>query len=116
MPYLLLHNVFTFLLDLFSIISLADKDIDLEILLLCRQIRILQRQERTQPHLGDVDRFFLSFLVVQFKRSAVGAQQYWKEAVLLFKPDTVLRWHRELVHRKWNYQRRKKAGQAPNLL
>ncbi len=27
------------------------------------------------------------------------------ETLLLFKPDTVLRWHRDLVHRKWTFKR-----------
>ncbi len=33
----------------------------------------------------------------------------------LFTPDTILRWHRELVARKWDYsqQRNKKPGRPP---
>ena len=33
--------------------------------------------------------------------------------MLLFKPETVLKWHRELVRRKWSFQQAKRhAGQA----
>ena len=30
--------------------------------------------------------------------------------MLIFKPDTVLRWHRELVRRKWTFKRKGKPG------
>lgn len=30
--------------------------------------------------------------------------------ILIFKPETVLRWHRELVRRKWRYKRKGKPG------
>jgi putative transposase len=31
----------------------------------------------------------------------------------LFKPDTVLGWHRELVRRKWTFKQRRKPGRPP---
>jgi hypothetical protein len=37
------------------------------------------------------------------------------EAVLLFKPKTVLRWHRELVRRKWTFRRVGRPGVAAEL-
>ncbi len=33
--------------------------------------------------------------------------------MLLFKPETVLRWHRELVRRKWTVARRRPGGRPP---
>jgi hypothetical protein len=30
--------------------------------------------------------------------------------MLIFKPDTVLGWHRELVSRKWTFKRKGKPG------
>lgn len=33
---------------------------------------------------------------------------------MLFTPDTILRWHRQLVAQKWDYSnRRKKTGRPP---
>jgi hypothetical protein len=33
-----------------------------------------------------------------------------QEIVRIFKPDTVFKWHRELVRRKWTYARRRMGG------
>jgi hypothetical protein len=30
--------------------------------------------------------------------------------MLIFKPDTILRWHREMVRRKWTFKRNGKLG------
>jgi hypothetical protein len=35
--------------------------------------------------------------------------------MLLFKPETVLKWHRELVKRKWTFQQTKRHGGHPAL-
>ena len=35
--------------------------------------------------------------------------------ILIFKPDTILRWHRELVRRKWVYDNQTKHGGHPPL-
>jgi transposase InsO family protein len=33
--------------------------------------------------------------------------------LIVFKPDTVLKWHRELVRRKWTFKRRRSGGRPP---
>jgi transposase InsO family protein len=35
------------------------------------------------------------------------------EVGTLFSPDTILRWHRSLVAKKWDYSRRRKTGRPP---
>ena len=35
------------------------------------------------------------------------------QVILLFKPDTLLKWHRELVRRKWTLKRAARRGQPP---
>ena len=32
------------------------------------------------------------------------------QVVLLFKPDTLLKWHRELVRRKWTFKKTAPVG------
>jgi hypothetical protein len=33
--------------------------------------------------------------------------------MLVFKPDPLLKWHRELVRRKWTFTRRQTGGRPP---
>jgi putative transposase len=40
---------------------------------------------------------------------ARGAKEKLEGVLLLFKPDTVLKWHRELVRRKWTFKHEKQA-------
>jgi putative transposase len=47
------------------------------------------------------------------KGKALGRRML-KEIGTLFTPDTILRWHRELIARKWDYSaQRKTIGQRP---
>ena len=38
------------------------------------------------------------------------AGRHLHQVMLIFKPDTVLRWHRELVRRKWTFKPKGKLG------
>ena len=54
----------------------------------------------------------------QRRRLAVKGKILWRkrleEVGTLFTPDTILRWHRRLVAKKWDYsQRRKSVGRPP---
>ena len=52
-----------------------------------QQLIILQRQSN-RPKLGNRDRLKLLLLA--------RATPYWKQALLIVQPETLLRWHREL--------------------
>jgi hypothetical protein len=46
----------------------------------------------------------------KYTRFSDGARQHLNKVMLIFKPDTVLRWHREIVRRKWTFKRKGKPG------
>jgi hypothetical protein len=43
-------------------------------------------------------------------RSSILGRKRLEEVGTLFTPDTILRWHRTLVAKKWDYPDRKKPG------
>jgi hypothetical protein len=48
----------------------------------------------------------LATLMDKYKQSTFDARQRLHQVMLIFKPDTVLRWHRELVLRMWTFKRK----------
>lgn len=83
--------------------SADDGSKDIEILVLRHQLKVLRRQIG-RPRLRPADRALL----------AVAARALPKDrwASFMVAPQTLLRWHRELVKRKWTY-RSKRTGRPP---
>jgi transposase len=74
---------------------MTDGDKDVEILALRHQLTVLQRQLGNQrPQLRPEDRAFLAALLGPLARATL------RRFRLLVSPDTVLRWHRNLVKRR----------------
>ena len=66
-----------------------------EILLLRHQLAVLQRQQPRRPDLNWADRAFLATLLSVIPKARRRGLR------LLVTPDTILRWHREIVRRRW---------------
>jgi hypothetical protein len=113
MLYLLLAQLVSLLLDLFTIARRCQADKDLEILLLRQQLRILQRQHPAAPRISRWEKLGIAVLAARFSRLAGSGKSKLDQILLLFKPDTVLRWHRDLVRRKWTFTERHKTGRPP---
>ncbi len=77
---------------------------DLEILVLRHQLRILQRKAGP-PKFRAIDRVLLAVASRAIPRDR------W--ASVIVTPATLLRWHRELVRRKWTYGRQGRSGRPP---
>ncbi len=81
-----------------------DRTKDLEILVLRHQLRVLRRKAG-RPRLRPLDRVLLAAV------SRVLPRDRW--ASFMVTPTTLLRWHRELVRRKWTYGRGVRPGRPP---
>jgi transposase InsO family protein len=76
---------------------------ELEIIVLRHELEILRRQTR-RPELRLADRAFLA------AASRLLPRPRWRS--LFVGPDTLLRWHRQLVARRWTHRQRS-AGRPP---
>lgn len=87
-----------------------DRDKDLQILVLRHQVHLLQRQRPRPPRLMRGEKLTLAVLTAALARLISGPRHQLDQYRLLFKPDTILTWHRELIRRKWTYRRRNLGG------
>jgi putative transposase len=92
------------LLELVVLRLRSEREKEIEILLLRHQLRVLERQV-ARPQLKPADRA----LMAAFSR--VLPRRAWKRS-LFVTPATLLRWHRELVARRWTYPHRR-SGRPP---
>jgi len=80
---------------LLRLLPVSDRDKDIEILALRHQITVLERQlGATRPRFSPAGRAFLAALLHRLPRDMPG------QIRLLIRPDTVLRWHRDLLARR----------------
>ncbi len=83
----------------------TERSMDVEILVLRHQLRVLRRRAGA-PRLRRWDRVLLTAV------SRVLPRGSWSSSFVV-TPSTLLRWHRELVRRKWTYQRNSSTGRPP---
>ncbi len=91
MLFALLYALLRLLLDVVDV-RLRVHDPEAELLLLRHQLRVVRRQVK-RPQLNAADRTIMAALSERVNRSALVG--------MLVQPETVLRWHRELVRRRW---------------
>ena len=93
--YLAVLRVFGWLV----LLGRSDQAKDAEILFLRHQVAVLQRQVKS-PKLSWADRAVLSALARLLPRGRL------RQLCLIVSPQTVLRWHADLVKKRWAYPRR----------
>src|SRR5580698_838497 len=77
-----------------ALLARSDRAKDAEILILRRQVAVLQRQVK-RPRLSWADRAVLAALARLLPSSQL------RQLRLIISPRTVLRWHADLVRRRW---------------
>ncbi len=103
-PSVFFALVYLLLRWLFQLVARSSDDLtrDVEVVVLRHQLKVLRRQVG-RPHLRRRDRLFM----VALSRALPRAR--WSSSFLV-TPQTLLRWHRELVRRKWTFDRKSVGG------
>src|ERR1700688_675932 len=78
----------------------SQEDQAVEIVVLCHEVAVLRRQ-MTRPTLRQADRAVLAGLTQVL--SAARRRRFFVQ------PETLIRWHRDLVRQKWTYGHRRRA-------
>jgi putative transposase len=91
------------LFGLLAVLARSDLSKDAELLVLRHENQVLRRQLTGRPPWDPVDRLWLAAL------SRLVSRRRWPE-VFPVTPATILRWHRDLIARKWDYASRRRPG------
>jgi transposase len=97
--YWVVHRLF----ELLILFGRSERAKELEILVLRHELQVLRRQVG-RPRLRSADRVLLAALAQVLPRR--------RRCSFLVQPATLLRWHRDLVRRRWTYDRRRQ-GRPP---
>ena len=115
MVYHFLLCLITLIFAVFASIRLGPDEKDLQIVLFRQQLRVLECKIKKKPRLSPrPEKLMLVALTTRLHRQTRRWQQRLREAMLLVQPETMLKWHRELVRRKWTF-RRPNHGGRPKL-
>jgi putative transposase len=91
------------LFGLLAVLVRSDLSKDAELLVLRHENQVLRRQLSGRLRWDHADRLWLAAL------SRLVSRRRWAE-VFPVTPATILRWHRDLVARKWDYASRRRPG------
>ena len=98
----LLYLIFQHLLGLLLLLSHTSSTKDIELLVLRHELAVLRRTN-PRPRMDWADRAVFAALVRRLPRAL--------RCHRLVTPNTILRWHRRLVRKKWTYSNR--SGRPP---
>ena len=110
MGWFILSYLFSTLISLVSIGRLSQQEKDLEILLLRHQLSIVERKLTKPVKPNRAEKLALAILTARLKQVTHRPASWLRDVIRIVQPETVLKWHRELVGRKWQRRGKQKGG------
>ncbi len=110
MVYWMVLHVLQLFFDVMTVSRLSEREKDVQILLLRQQLRIVERKQQHAPRLLRWQKLTLALLAGWLQGQGKVGQARLREVSLLFRPQTLLKWHREAVRRKWTFERKGQVG------
>src|SRR5262245_22536855 len=103
-------QVFSIVLECLGLGRKTDREKALEILLLRRQLDIVDRARDRPLCVSRAEKLTLAVLAAQLKSVTGWPMKQFGKVLRIFQPETVFKWHRELVRRKWTRRAHNQRG------
>jgi putative transposase len=108
--YWIVLHFLQFFFDVMTVSHLSEREKDVQILLLRQQLRIVERKQQHAPRLLRWQKVTLALLAGWLQRQGKVGQARLREVSLVFQPQTLLKWHRKAVRRKWTFRQKGQVG------
>jgi putative transposase len=110
MGWFILSQIFSTILEIVFLRSQTDQTKDLEILLLRRQLEMVERVLEKPLRASRTEKLILAEPGVKLKARTGQTARQLCGVIRIVQPETVFRWHREMVRRKWTYNQQGRGG------
>ena len=110
MIWLAIHHIFSILISLAYFGRMSESEKELEIIILRHQLDVMVRKQKRPIRPDCCDKVILATLAAQLKQYSERTISQWNAIIRIVRPETVLRWHREMVRRKWSYRSQNRGG------
>ena len=110
MIWFVVMQVFSILLEGLSLGKKTEQEKDLEILLLRRQLAILERKQDKPLRVSRAEKLPLAVLLARRRTVNQQTTSQLREIIRIFQPETVIKWHREAVRLKWTFRQKHRGG------
>jgi len=86
----------------------------MEIMILRHQLNVMTCLQAKPVKFNRAEKLTLAVLIKKLKQSINRPTHKLRDIIRVVKPETVIRWHRELVRRKWTKEQ-KNRGSRPTI-
>ena len=97
MGWFVVSQMFSIILELIILSSQSEKNKDLEILLLRRQLAMVERKLDRPLRVSRADKMSLAVLATKLKTSTGQTAKQMGSVIRVFQPETVFKWHRAIM-------------------
>jgi putative transposase len=109
------HMMVTLLWDALRLSRLSPDNKTLELLILRQQLLILRRHQKRGPSISSSEKFLLLTLVDRLCGLGKAGKVRLEQLILIFNPETLLRWHQALIKQKWTFNNTPKTAGRPAI-
>jgi putative transposase len=110
MGWFVLSQIFLTIVEIAFLSRQTNQAKDLEILLLRRQLALLERNLEKPLRVSRTEKLTLAVLAVKLKTRTGQTAKQLSNVIQILQPETVFKWHRELVRRKWTHHQQGRGG------